>query len=179
MWTTLHDDEMGDIGILGMTLRRFATLILVLGIAAGAFAAPAPSISLDRNTDWQLTVGAAELTGGAGTDFPAIESAAVAQNIWVKKGAGNWRIDVSRGGEPTWDDRIVVYVRRTSDGDAGTVSGGTTYQEITTVDTSFFTGTGLPKFITLQFMTDGAFAAAGVAVGTYTTTVTYTITDNL
>ena len=163
-----------------MTRKRLALLVAFFSVALAAFAAPKLTLSLDNNSDWDLSLDATDLTGAAGTDFPAnIESDPAAQNLEVKNSVGNWRIDVIRGGEPTWHSGILIYVRRTSDGDAGTVSGGTTYQEITTVDTTFFTGTGNPRYIALQFMTNGAFASAAIPADSYTTTVTYTVTDNL
>ena len=163
-----------------MTLRRSIWLILLIALPATLLFAPPLRLKLNNNSDWDLDLGVADITGLAGTDFATdIESGAAAQEIWIQNAIGNWRVDVSRA-DTTWHSGIRIDVRRTSDGTGGTtISGGTTYQEITTTDTSFFTGTGSPKDVALQFRTNGAFAGAGVPSGSYSTTVTYTITDNL
>ena len=162
-----------------MKARRTVLFVLLLLLIAGASLSAQPlRLRLNNNSDWDLTLDVTNLTGGAGSDFATdIESVDGAQELWIQNSNGNWRIDVSRA-DTTWDANIRVYVKRTSAGNAGSVSGGDTYQEITTTDVAFFTGTGNPRYITLQFKTNGAFASAGVPSGTYTTTVTYTVTDN-
>ena len=161
-------------------LRRLVLALLFVAIPLShAVAAPPLRLRLLNNSDWDLTFDVTNLTGGAGTDFPAdIESPDGQQELWIQNSTGNWRIDVSRL-DATWDAGIRIYVKRTSAGNAGTVSGGTAYQEITAPYGEFFTGTGDPRYITLQFMTNGAFAGEGVPSGSYSTTVTYTVTDNL
>lgn len=161
-------------------MRTFVFFVaLVLLVACQASAQPL-RLRLNNNSDWDIALDVTNLTGAAGTDFATdIESLDGAQQMWLQNTGGNWRVDVSRA-DTTWHPSIRVYVRRTSDGTGGTtISGGTAYQEITTVDTSFFTGTGNPRDINLQFSTNGAFAGGGVPAGSYLTTVTYTITDNL
>ncbi len=163
-----------------MTLKRSVWLILLIALPASMVFAPPLRLRLNNNSDWILDLGVADITGLAGSDFAAdIESAAAEQEIRISNAIGNWRVDVSRA-DTSWHSSILVYVRRTSDGTGGTtISGGTAYQEITTTDTSFFTGTGNPRDVALQFRTNGEFAGAGVPSGSYSTTVTYTITDNL
>lgn len=163
-----------------MTPKRLLALIIVLGLAAElALAAPPIRLRLNNNSDWSLTFDVTDLTGTAGSDFATdIESADPAQQIRIQNSTGNWRIDVSRV-DTTWHSGIRIFVKRTSPGTGGTtISGGTTYQEITTIDTEFFIGSGNPTSVNLQFMTNGAFAGQGVPSGSYLTTVTYTITDN-
>jgi len=167
-------------GLFLMERKRWIWFILLIALPATmAFTQPLRLI-LRNNVDWDLALGVADITGLAGTDFDVdIESAANLQRLRIRNSTGDWRVDVSRA-DTAWHAGIRVYVQRTSDGlDGITISGGTTYQEITTSDTSFFTGTGNPRRIQLQFMTNGAFASAGVPSGLYSTTVTYTLTDNL
>lgn len=69
-----------------------------------------------------------------------------------------------------------LFVKRTSDGTGGgTISGGTTYQQITDTDQSFFTGTGGKKAVTIEFKLDNV--SVQIPFGTYTTSVIYTIVD--
>ena len=129
-----------------MTLRRLVWLLLLIAIPAVLSFAPPIRLRLNNNSDWILALGVADITGLAGTDFATdIESDPAAQEIWLQNTTGNWRVDVSRA-DTTWHSGIRIYLRRTSDGTGGTaISGGTVYQELTTADATFFTGTGDPK----------------------------------
>jgi hypothetical protein len=161
-----------------MRYRGILPVILILICAEAAFAPPL-RLRLNNNSDWDLALDVTGLTGTAGSDFATnIESDPAAQQIWLQNATGNWQVSVSRV-DAAWNAAIRVFVRRTSDGTAAVINGGTLYQEITTTDSIFFEGTGDAKDVSIQFMTNGAFAAAGVSSGAYSTTVTYTLTDNL
>jgi hypothetical protein len=172
--------RIGEQGGDDMSAKRLLLLAILVGIATGvAFTQPL-RLRLNNNADWDLTFDVTDLTGAAGSDFASdIESADGHQQIRIQNASGNWEITVSRA-DTVWHSGIQIYVKRTSDGTGGTtISGGTTYQEITTTDRLFFSGSGNPRDINLRFQTNGAFASQGVPVNTYSTTVTYTITDNL
>jgi hypothetical protein len=155
--------------------KRLLLLALLLACVVGAASAQPLRLRL-RNRDWDVTVGVADLAGGAGSDIGDIPpSADNWQRIQIQNTSGTWMVQVSRA-DTTWHSGIHIYVQRTTI--VAGVTGGMTYKEIDTTDADFFWGTGNPT-VNLQFMTDGGFIAAGVPPGTYTTTVTYTITDGL
>ena len=161
---------------------RLSVLVAVLAasVSTDAFAPPLQLRISQANQSWDVAVGPADILGGDGGDFAdEFESASDEKQLDVKNPVANWRIDVSRS-SASWHTNIHLYIRRTSDGTGtGTISIGTTYQEITTTNTSFFDGTGQRDNVDLQFKVGGAFAAAGVPAGSYVTTITYTVTDNL
>jgi hypothetical protein len=117
--------------------------------------------------------------GGGGSDFGETESAANEKLLDIRNPVGDWRIDVKKT-DTIWDSNIHLYIRRTGNGTgAGPFSGGFVYQEVTDTDVEFFSGTGASNNIPLQFKLGGSYASSGVSTGVYTTTITYTITDNL
>lgn len=156
-------------------------LIAALGIA-GIAAAPKVRITVSQqNTAWSdVDVGPTDIIGGPGGDFAAeYESVVDFKLLDIKNANGNWRIDI-RKTDAVWDSNVTLYVRRSSDGTGGTtITGGTAYQAVTNTDATFFSGSGDWSNIGVQFKVSGAYASAGVDIGTYTTTLTYTITDGL
>lgn len=166
-------------------LNKVLTLVLILLAMPAAMAVAFGWAEVQANTDWQLTLDAGDLTGGAGTDLSTnIESAAAEQQISIRGlfggPNGNWAVSVERTDDANWNSLIDVYVKRTGGGTGtGSISGGLNYQEITSTSNQFFTGTGTLSGIPLQFMTNGGFAGLGLPAATYTTTVTYTFADNL
>jgi hypothetical protein len=138
-----------------------------------------PGITIKTVRRWRLTLDAADLIGGGGTDFPVIlESAVDEVEIDISKTLGPtapWRVDV-RSTEVNWRPEYRLYVRRSSDGlGDGSIAGGTVYQEITGVDQVFFSGTGDRTKIELQFRLEGV--SVGVPLDTYTADVHYTVTE--
>ena len=132
-----------------------------------------------QNTAVEVIIGQIDLTGAGGSDIGESETAVNEKELDVRNPTNNWRIDISKT-DILWDPNIIIYVRRTGDGDGvGPFSGGLVYQEITDIDTTFFSGTGASDNIPLQFKYGGNYASLGVATGLYETTITYTITDNL
>jgi hypothetical protein len=124
---------------------------------------------------WNRTIDSSDLTSGAGSDLnPAYESASGATTLDVVAAAG-YRVDV-RQSTGTWDAAMTLYARRTSAGTgSGSVSGGDTYQEITTVDAEFFSGDSDRTGVDVQYRVDGL--SIDVSPDTYMTTVSFTITD--
>jgi hypothetical protein len=124
---------------------------------------------------WTRTIDSADLSSGPGSDLtPSYESASDATDLQVTA-AANYRVDV-RQNAGTWDASLTLYVRRTSTGTgSGSISGGTTYQEVTTSNLEFFTGNSNRNGIDAQYRVDGM--SVGISPDTYQTTVSYTITD--
>lgn len=103
--------------------------------------------SVSVSGSWYLDLTQADLSDGAGSDLvPTHESAAgvITMNI-NKSGVGwftnwDWRIDVSRS-DLNWPSEFSLDIRRSSNGFGfGSISGGTSYQEITGSSQAFFYG---------------------------------------
>ncbi len=147
-------------------------------IAAGTcLLIPFPALPGDivATGGWTRTIDSADLTSGAGSDLtPSYESGADATDLGVTA-VGNYRVDVRRA-DATWHGDFTLSVRRTQDGSgSGSISGGTTYQTVTTSDAEFFTGNGDRTGIKVQYQVDGL--SVDVAPDTYSSTVTFTIVD--
>lgn len=127
---------------------------------------------------WFLTINASDLLAGAGTDLiDTYESAADAVSISISETTGasdNWRVDVKKV-DTDWESSFHLYVKRTSQGTGGSVSGGTAYQEITDADQSFFNGSDDVSGIDIQLKLSGV--SVQIPPDTYTTTVYYTVVD--
>jgi len=152
------------------------TLLLVLPVLRLPAAQP---LEITLTNNWTTpSFGITNLAGGAGTDFSATpwESAANAVELEVKFSNPPWTVSV-RKVDSAWNAVLHLSVRRTGPGTGGgTLSGGTTYQEITGTDTAFFSATGGDKKnIPLQFQISGVTVTLGAA--TFSTTVYYTVTD--
>ena len=126
---------------------------------------------------WVETVDENDLVGGPGSDLNSTYESAADQITILIEGAeqGSWRGDV-RKADVDWLSGLHLYVRRTSDGSGqGTISGGTTYQEVTDTYQTFFSGSKNRSGISVQEMIDGV--SAGLTCDMYETTVYYLIID--
>jgi hypothetical protein len=144
-------------------------------------AGPVHAIDIALAGSWAVSIDAGDLTGGPGTDLTDTyesETAQITITISNTPGSGdNWRVDVKRM-DTNWDSDLTLEVRRTGDGaGGGSISGGTTYQEIDTTDTAFFSGSGDRSDITLQLRLSGV--SVHVPPDAYSTSVTYTVVDTL
>lgn len=127
---------------------------------------------------WSLTIGAGNLTGGAGSNLtPTYTTAAGAISMDVQNQAHKgWTISVLRI-DTSWNANFVLSIIRTGNGSGtGTVSGGATYLTITTTSQTFVTGTNDLTGITLQEQLSGV--SASIPAATYTTTIQFTATDS-
>ncbi len=155
------------------------TSLLITITTQSAYAPPLQLRVSQQNTPWSVTIGQIDLTGAGGSDFGETESAANEKEMDIRNPVGNWRIDVKKT-DSTWNANIHLYIKRTGNGTgAGPFSGGLVYQELTDIDAELFSGTGASNNVPLQFKLGGSYASNGVSTGVYTTTITYTITDNL
>jgi hypothetical protein len=127
---------------------------------------------------WSLSIGQANLTGGAGTDLTSTYASATGQATLGVSGtySHTWRIDVRRV-DTTWHANFHLWIKRTNNGTSGSgsYSGGTTYLDLTTSNQTFMTGTGDRTGFTLQFQLTGVSTA--IPAASYSTTITYTITQ--
>ncbi len=156
----------------------FAAALLSLSMF---WATPALAVlSIATSGSWSLTVDASDLSAGAGSDLVNSQTSSSTQgSIDISGTTGssdNWRVDVKRV-DTTWDSDFTIYVRRTGDGTGdGSITGGTTFQEVTTTDASFFSGSGDRTGINVEFMIEG-FSVSTIPVDVYDTAITYTIVD--
>ena len=158
--------------------RKFAILILLFGFIFLADQ-EAGSIDIAVAGSWSETINAFDLISGAGSDLTdSYESAPDAVSITISGAAGvllnAWRIEVKKV-DTNWHGDFILWVRRTSDGTGGAVSGGTPYQQVTDTDSPFFNGSGDVSGIKVQLKLSGV--SLQVHPDTYTTTVCYTVVD--
>jgi hypothetical protein len=126
---------------------------------------------------WTETIDTADLVSGAGSDLTdTYESGSAATTVGVTD-SGNWRVDIKRT-DSLWDADFTVSTRRTSDGSgSGSISGGGSYQEVTTTDVQFFAGSLDRSNITIQYRLTGM--SVGAEPATYSTTMTFTVVSTL
>ncbi|MBN2440214.1 MAG: hypothetical protein JXJ04_02680 [Spirochaetales bacterium] len=138
----------------------------------------APKLAIKVQGRWTIgNMGAAQLTGGAGSDFPGtLESTTTEISIDVTKTDNYWEVQISKVDNP-WPSIVQIWVRRTSDGSGtpSTIQGGTTYQQVTGTDSPFFSGIGDNTGITVQIKLEGV--TVGMNLDDYTSTLSYTATD--
>ena len=154
-------------------------LILVFLLCFMFLNYPAQALSISVSGSWSWTINANDLISGAGSDLKSdYESATNAVSINISGATSDtdsWRVDVSKI-DTHWPSSFTLYIQRTSAGEgSGSVSGGISYQGITDVDQSFFSGNGNKSGITAQLKLSGM--SLQIPPDTYTTTVYYTVVD--
>lgn len=149
--------------------------VLAFGVVCEVWAA----ISISGTGAWTQTIGANDLTGGAGTNLnSSYESAADAYSITISGTTGpsdTWRVDVKKV-DGTWNPNLLLSVKRTSSGSGGSVSGGQAYQQLGNTYAAFFSGSDDVSGISVQLKLTGV--SITIPPGTYTNTVYYTVVDN-
>lgn len=153
-------------------------LVLLLLPAAIASASGVRWVNFDNSTE-TFTIDQTDIVGGAGGDVPAtFESPDRTFSIdsWGFNPPSNWHIDVSRV-DVNWNADIHLYVRRTGPGTGATLTGGTTYQEVTTSAAPFFSASGGDcSNIPIRYQVTGSYASLGIPADTYVTRIYYTVT---
>lgn len=136
-------------------------------------------LSITVTGNWHETIDKNDLTFGAGSDLESTYTSISGQVSIDISGATDpnhqWRVEVGRS-DNNWDNNVRLYIMRTSDGSEGSVSGGETYQEVTHINDSFFTGVGNVTGIRVQLRAIGA--SVRIIPGTYSTVLYYTVIDN-
>jgi len=158
--------------------KNFAILILIFGIIFFTPAGKAKAINLTAVGSWSRSITSDDLAAGAGSELKGdYESAVDAVSIDISATAGasdSWRIDVKKV-DANWHGDFILYIKRTSNGTGGSISGGIVYQEVTNNSTSFFSGSDDVSGIKAQLKLSGVLIQ--IPVDTYTTTVYYTVVD--
>lgn len=156
--------------------RKSVLLALLLWALVPGSLFAAPSITVTGS--WVDTVDGGDLVSGAGSDLQSTYTSDSGQIIIDVSGATDssdtWRVDVKKV-DSGWDGRLHAYVMRTSDGSGGSVSGGGSYQEVSNMDASFFSGAGNVTGIKIQLRMTGA--SVQIDPSSYSTYIFYTVVD--
>jgi hypothetical protein len=157
-----------------MKIKKFvfiAGLLICLLIPWGRLQA---SASITALGGWSETIDRNDLTAGAGSDlnstYESSENAA-AINITADS---TWSLNVKKS-DVNWNRDLLLYVKRTSSGSGGSVSGGTSYLQLTDIDQFFFTGSSSVSEINLQLKLSGM--SIQISPANYSTKVYFTVQD--
>ncbi|TET45598.1 hypothetical protein E3J62_07380 [candidate division TA06 bacterium] len=136
-------------------------------------------ISITASGDWTRTIDANDLQSGAGSDLTSTyESATDQVTIDISGTLGdldNWRVDVARI-DFAWHSDLHQYIKRTSDGTGGgSISGGTSYQEVINTWQTFFSGSGDRSNIAVQLKLTGV--SIQIPVNNYSAMIFFMVID--
>jgi hypothetical protein len=132
------------------------------------------ALSITALGSWSETIGVPPPI--AGNDLPnTSESDSAAVSITITATIGNWGLNVKKINSH-WHDNLHLHIKRTSDGTgSGSISGGTSYQEVTDIDLPFFNGKGDRSNVNVQLELTGV--SIQVPPDVYSATVYYTVSD--
>ena len=124
---------------------------------------------------WNRTITSGDLIAGAGTDLISQqESNSDATTLTITSTSGGaWRIKVRHTPGP-WNNDLTLWIRRTSDGTGiGSISGGSGYIQVTTLDTEICAGTNDRSGISIQYKLSGL--SKNVSPDSYLSSVLFTV----
>jgi hypothetical protein len=162
-------------GMRRAPVRRLLLRLVLAAAAAGSLGA----ISITVSGSWSVVIDASDLQGGPGTDLVSTqESPLNGSALSVSQASGlNWQVTVRRI-DGTWPSGLSLSAKRTSNGTGtGSISGGTTYLNLTTIDQSFFTGRGNRSTVYLRFQLSGL--SVNIPPSAYSTTIVYTVVQTI
>ncbi len=152
-------------------------LLLLFPLMLAARTAGA-EISITVSGDWFETIDENDLQSGPGTDLESSYTSVSGQvTIDISGTDGTedaWRVDL-RKVDSNWNDDLQPYACRTSDGSGGSVSGGASFQQVTDMDTSFFSGTGDVSGIKVQLRLNNV--SIQIPPASYSVVLYYTVVD--
>ncbi|MET3125371.1 hypothetical protein ABID42_000459 [Arcicella rosea] len=133
-------------------------------------------------TNWSESLSSSTITQ-AGADYTNnITSSSNQSLINVNGSLLTYQVSVRRQ-DIVWDSRLQLFIRKTGDGTGGllatiTPSGVSSYQQITTTNSNFFSGSlallGNRVGVPIQYEIRGVSVL--IPVKTYSTTIIYTVT---
>jgi hypothetical protein len=158
---------------LSMGCRRTLLLAALYLLFAVTFAFSFPTAEITATGSWTRTLSSADLTGGPGTDFPLQIDQGTPVSTLVTfnelSGNGTWRCRLVMT-TASWSPTVTLWVRRISNHTG--VTGGTSWQQVTTTATELFRATEDATDIQIEYRFDNLSVTAGP--GDFTTTITWT-----
>lgn len=145
-------------------------LVLLLALTLCTRAADVSSLG-----NWTELIDAQDLTAGAGSNVTnQYESFSGSTTLDIANTTGgSWRI-LARRSDGTWHGSFSLSLRRTSDGSgSGSILGGASYVQLSTLDTEIFTGTGDRTGIAVQFKLTGM--SKDISPNTYSAGIIFTV----
>jgi hypothetical protein len=135
-------------------------------------------ISITVSGDWFEAIDKNDLQAGPGSDLESSYASISGQvTIGISGTSGPqdaWRVDLHKV-DGNWHGNLQPYARRTSDGSGGSVSGGSSYQRVTDISTSFFSGAGDVSDIKVQLSLNNV--SIQILPDSYSTVFYYTVVD--
>ncbi len=154
--------------------KGLAIMFIVMSLGMTVRTARA-EISITVAGTWYETIDKTHLTSGAGSDLQSEMASGPGQVLLDVSGTnGPWRIDIKKN-DSTWSSSLHLHVRRTSDGNGGSVRGGTAFQEVSGINTPFFSGSGSVSDIKVQLKINGV--SIQIPPAAYATMFYYTVTE--
>lgn len=142
---------------------------------------PLGALTFDVTGSWSLTVDSADLAGVTGSDFVSTHTSAVDEVVIDVTEAldqyEQWYVDVHMT-VTNWPGELHLEVVRVSDGSgSGTISGGTSLQELDGTATLFFEGAGDRTSVFVQIVLTGMTVT--VDADLFTAQIVFTLRDSL
>lgn len=134
------------------------------------------AITLVSSGDWSVTIDATNLSSGAGSDIAnPIQSAAGITSLDVTGTTmATWSLS-ARLPSGSGNSNVTLSLKRSSNGSGtGTISGGTSFIALSTVNTVIFTGTKNRTGIGMQYQLTG-LSVNTLPPGTYAAPVIFTV----
>lgn len=161
---------------------RWSLLLLSLMILMPCSQLEAEDVGIRVSGRWRERVNEANLTAGAGSDLNPTYTSETGQFTLLISGFGTdlaiqdaWRVDV-RKVDSNWDTALKMFVKRTSNGTGtGQVNGGTSFQEVTNIDQTFFTGSNNRTSLDVQSRITGV--SLQITPATYAAGIVFTVVD--
>ena len=147
----------------------------LIGITAVLATIPALAADISLTGDWSKTIGADDLSAGAGSDIRSpIESGSSEIRVDISNtGGSGWDVKLRRS-DSVWAAGVTLSARRTTEGSgSGTISGGGGWLAVTGSSHTLFSGTGDRINVGVQLKLEGLSVTH--APDAYATTVTYSV----
>jgi len=134
--------------------RAFRRGVILLACTSAAQAADVSVLG----GPWSLSIGAAHLEAGPGTDIvsPVASDVFIAVLAISNTGGANWSLRIAReGNESQWPPGVTVSLRRSGGSAESGLSDGLSYRTLTSDLQPFFSGTGDYASVEILLRLDG------------------------
>ena len=145
----------------------------LLALLVSSITTMAPAAELESLGAWTETINVANLLGGAGSTFSNPESVAGITTLSVTFPTVTWRVYARLNGG-NWNPNVGLWIQRASNGSGiGSITGGTSYVQLTTTNTELFSGVLSRTNISLRFKSSGQ--SSSVVPGNYQAPILFTV----